>query len=65
MSEDKDIVRVLYMLKPDKRQEVILELLTQINSKQSKNMLLYHLISISPLKNMKYALKKLVKSFKK
>jgi hypothetical protein len=59
-----DFHKSLFMRK-DEQREIIKDALSDINSRVSRNMILYHLFTVSPWKNFKYALAKLSKGFAK
>jgi hypothetical protein len=60
----KDFKKSL-MLRKDEEREILREALETMNSKNSRNMLIYHLLTVSPLKNIQYAMSKLAKGFAK
>lgn len=64
VGENKDFKESLMMRKAD-QSEVLKDALTALNSKNSRNMLIYHILTVSPLKNAQYAISKLKKGFAK
>jgi len=62
VGENKDFHQSL-LLRKDEQREMIKDAIADINSKASRNMLLYHLFTVSPWKNVKYAFNKLSKAF--
>jgi len=59
---NKEFDKLYWRLNQVEKVEVLKDLISQTNAANSKSMLLYHLLTISPLKNIKYAVKKLSKS---
>lgn len=64
VGQGKDFKKSL-MLRKDEEREILREALETLNSKNSRNMLIYHLLTVSPLKNFQYAMSKLAKGFAK
>jgi len=64
VGRNKDFKQSL-MLRSDEQKDVLKDALIALNSKNSRNMLLYHALTVSPLKNIQYGLSKLSKGFAK
>lgn len=48
-------------MRKDEQRDIIKEVISDLNAKNSRDMLIYHLLTVSPLKNAVYALEKLKK----
>jgi len=64
VGEGKDFKKSIQIRK-DEQREILRESLETLNSRNSRNMLFYHLLTVSPLKNFQYAMSKLAKGFAK
>ena len=53
------------MMRKEDQKEILRDALESLNSRNSRNMLIHHLFTVSPIKNVQYALAKLSKGFSK
>ncbi len=64
IGENKDFKQTL-KLRSEEQNELVKDALMEMNSKNSRDMLIYHLLTISPFKSLKYGVSKLLKGWKK